>query len=315
MTTISSTSVTCCICGEESEQEIVLSTNQSGAPDLDGRPPEMYRSTMPYWIMTCPHCGVTQQDISKCPDGLLSVIGSAEYINHVTHLPTESELAWRFLTLSYTEEKLERYDYAALRALHAAWTYDDHDFHDHARSARGEAARLIEIANSHEQTIHDEEHMDQLIRADLFRRKESYGDAKQILLTVDKSQLPPSLQQIYDYQYSLIEELDCDCHTTPSPTNTPAPHSSTGNSEETKENPNTKHHTSERPTQLDKANSNDNREKSSSDTGFIIFFGIFGAIIFLFILSGTHPSKMDDVLIISGAIALIGALYATFSKG
>lgn len=36
----------CAVCGKESEQITLASTNTFGSPDLDLRPPEMKRSTM-----------------------------------------------------------------------------------------------------------------------------------------------------------------------------------------------------------------------------------------------------------------------------
>ena len=50
MTTLDERTSTCAICGGRSKQTVVASTNARGSPDLDLRPPEMQRSTMPYWV-------------------------------------------------------------------------------------------------------------------------------------------------------------------------------------------------------------------------------------------------------------------------
>ena len=57
MTQIHEIEEECSVCGENSEQLVLISTNSWGYPDLDLRPPEMQRSTMNVWIQECPHCG------------------------------------------------------------------------------------------------------------------------------------------------------------------------------------------------------------------------------------------------------------------
>lgn len=55
----------CGVCGGISEQTGLQSTNAFGSPDLDLRPPEMERSTMCYWVQTCPQCGYCASDIAE----------------------------------------------------------------------------------------------------------------------------------------------------------------------------------------------------------------------------------------------------------
>ena len=57
MTIIKDIETECSVCGETTEQPVLMSTNSWGYPDLDLRPPEMQRSTMHVWIQECPHCG------------------------------------------------------------------------------------------------------------------------------------------------------------------------------------------------------------------------------------------------------------------
>lgn len=48
--------LTCACCSAVFRAEVLQSTNRRGYSDLDGRPPEMQRSTMHYWLQECPTC-------------------------------------------------------------------------------------------------------------------------------------------------------------------------------------------------------------------------------------------------------------------
>ena len=50
MTTLGTASAACAVCGTVSEYTVIQSTSRFGSPDLDTRPPEMERSTLPYWV-------------------------------------------------------------------------------------------------------------------------------------------------------------------------------------------------------------------------------------------------------------------------
>lgn len=65
MTTLASTSKKCLVCGTVSQFSALQSTNSFGYSDLDFRPAEMKRSTMPYWIQECPCCGYVSSDIVR----------------------------------------------------------------------------------------------------------------------------------------------------------------------------------------------------------------------------------------------------------
>ena len=65
MTMIYDKTKECVICGAQGEFGWILSTNKFGLPDLDLRPPEMYRSTINLWIQRCHGCGFCAPDISE----------------------------------------------------------------------------------------------------------------------------------------------------------------------------------------------------------------------------------------------------------
>ena len=67
MSRIISITKKCVLCDREYEYRELASTNAFGACDLDLRPPEMKRSTMPLWVEECPFCGYISSDVSKLP--------------------------------------------------------------------------------------------------------------------------------------------------------------------------------------------------------------------------------------------------------
>lgn len=80
MTQIGDMDIKCSICGETSNQMVIMSTNSSGAPDLDLRPSEMQRSTMPTWIQECPHCGYVAPYLNMEREVSRDFLESDEYI-------------------------------------------------------------------------------------------------------------------------------------------------------------------------------------------------------------------------------------------
>ena len=112
------------MCGEESTQTILLSTNRFGAPDLDFRPPEMMRSTMCWWVQECPHCGYVAEDLEEKADVTDAWLRSDEYTG-CNGICFCSELAERFYKDYLIKLRSFREKHAFYAALHAAWSCDD----------------------------------------------------------------------------------------------------------------------------------------------------------------------------------------------
>ncbi len=139
MTTFAQASVVCGCCGRAFSHQTLASTNASGSPDLDTRPPEMRRSTMDAWVQRCPSCGYCAQDASKFDDRFRAVVNSSEYRAQLadTRLP---ELAGTFVCMGMLADASARPDDAGWTYLHAAWVLDDARKDDLAREWRGKAA-------------------------------------------------------------------------------------------------------------------------------------------------------------------------------
>ncbi|MBO6039747.1 MAG: hypothetical protein J6P58_00920, partial [Oscillospiraceae bacterium] len=56
---------TCSVCGAESSHQNITGAVSIRRPDLDFRPAEMVRSTMTFWIRTCPKCGLAAPDLEE----------------------------------------------------------------------------------------------------------------------------------------------------------------------------------------------------------------------------------------------------------
>ena len=118
----------CAVCGKESGQVIIISTNEMFSRDLDHRPGEMLRSTMRHWVHECPNCGYVSSNLEDTPEkfefltpGLLE---SAEY-RTCDGLEFTSKLAEQFYRLSMIEGDLAHYVQAINAILEAAWACDD----------------------------------------------------------------------------------------------------------------------------------------------------------------------------------------------
>lgn len=90
------------------------------APDLDGRPGEPTRSTLPQWIATCRRCGASGPDLSQLPDGAGDVVRSEAYRALRTPGPQMPALRWACIC-----EALGSRAASAEAVLQAAWALDD----------------------------------------------------------------------------------------------------------------------------------------------------------------------------------------------
>ena len=57
----------CPICGTVSTHKVYICAFTHGAPDLDYRPPQTLRRTMPFWVKECPECGFAAENFSEKP--------------------------------------------------------------------------------------------------------------------------------------------------------------------------------------------------------------------------------------------------------
>ena len=173
MTTIAKQTTRCFVCGTENEFCVVVSTNSFGPTDLDTRPPEMKRSTMNYWVQTCPSCGYSATDVSDDTTVARTFLETESYQTY-DGIPFLSELAKEFYRHYLIQAADHRKEDAFFALLHAAWACDDKDDETCAVQMRNKA---ISIANDL-LVSGNLENKDTLrvMRADLLRRATRFDE-------------------------------------------------------------------------------------------------------------------------------------------
>lgn len=142
MTTFRNRQVTCAICDSVSEQRALQSCCTFEQPDLDGRPAEMARSTMNFWVQTCPECGFCAEHLAQAHPSARDVVRSETYRARLHH-PETPALLNHFLCLALLSDAEGNMRNAAECRLHAAWVADDAGLEELARRCRSESADLL----------------------------------------------------------------------------------------------------------------------------------------------------------------------------
>ncbi len=171
MTTRKRNSTTCAICGAQNEVLSIASTSAFGSPDLDLRPPETQRSTMPDWIDECTHCGYVAADLGEASTTARRLVLSADY-SDCGDFDTAPPLSRRFIQAAKLADTSHD---KALNSLFAAWACDDAQQPDHAAAARRLAATHLRQALP--ELDLESRWAEQLRLIDILRRCEAYDAA------------------------------------------------------------------------------------------------------------------------------------------
>ena len=160
MTTLMPVEKACPLCGHVDEQMEIGSTSTFGAPDLDLRPAEVMRSSLPFWIVRCSQCGYVRQpdDSEPIPDKPTAeqLVNSPEYRDQLES-DVFPDLANDFLCFAQIVGSANAPATAGWSALHAAWACDDEGKQRAAGTCRSRAFDLFEAALAAGDKIVDEE--------------------------------------------------------------------------------------------------------------------------------------------------------------
>ncbi len=196
----------CAVCGAWNTYVDVLSTNTFGSPDLDLRPAEMARGTMPSWIQACPKCGYVSKRVSDKTYIKKEWLQSEKYLT-CDGIPFVSDLAkqfYRYYLLNSSKAELQN---AFFAILHAAWACDDAKDDESAKHCREIAIVLGRLLI--------EENCDgvdnvKLICADLMRRA---GRFDELISTYASVRFEEDLQnQILKFQIEKAKVKDVSCY-------------------------------------------------------------------------------------------------------
>lgn len=220
MTTLQPQAWECTLCGAESNQVEIRSTNELQPPDLDLRPGEMYRSTMSYWVHRCPRCGyvadadskVEAADLPESAGELVALVHSEEYRAQLrdSEFP---ETAQDLLCRASLVERLGRPTGAGWHALQAAWACDDERSEGAARRCRERVLELWIRAEEDGTQIVDDGFADtQLLFADVLRRAGRFEEARQRCHRGLSGRPEDPLRSLLEYEIELISREDTEAH-------------------------------------------------------------------------------------------------------
>lgn len=101
-----------------------MSSNSQGSPDLDQRPPGMFRSTVEDWLQECPYCGYVAPSIDKGDAKARSFVETVEFRAACLD-PFGDAASRRFLVRAAQDAYYGDRRSAFLNTLCAAWVADD----------------------------------------------------------------------------------------------------------------------------------------------------------------------------------------------
>ena len=199
----------CALCGGESSQMVLFSTNCFGSPDLDMRPAPMQRNTMDCWGEMCPHCGYVAHSISSAPTMPLDFFATEEYQN-TDGIRFSSSLAKKFYRHHLIFKAEGNLFSAYLHLLYAAWACDDgfdYEDWDNAKLCRLKMIALFDSLPEEKRNDINE----QVRFADVLRRAGRFN--KVIELYTKFNSDDKLLNKIIAFQLKLAREGDTSCYT------------------------------------------------------------------------------------------------------
>lgn len=212
MTTKYAEKTTCAVCGNEAMYDYLGSTNSMGSSDLDGRPSEMARSTMAFWIHICRKCLYIAPKISNEVKGAKEVVESDDYKAQL-NLDGYPKLANLFLCQAMILRPAGLLGDSGMACLHAAWVCDDQELSDKAIECRKTASADIRQAELIGRRF-TKEGFEEVILVDILRRSEQFEDAGILCIEALTGEGKDELVlKLLAFQQGLIEKKDTGCYT------------------------------------------------------------------------------------------------------
>jgi hypothetical protein len=146
MTDYSARTHRCYCCGKNSEHSVLVSSNSFGSPDLDQRPPEMFRSTIQSWLQECPDCGYVAPNIEKGDASACTFLDTSEFRAAALEPALDPDVR-RFLVRAAYDAYVEDRRSAFQHTLAAAWVADDRKQTAEASELRLRAAKYLAGGN------------------------------------------------------------------------------------------------------------------------------------------------------------------------
>ena len=213
MTTILKVETECALCGQISLQTVVADTERLGMPDLDTRPPESLRSTLPFWVKRCRHCGYCARDIDREYPLADQMTRRADY-QALLRKRTYPESARSFLAWAMIQEANAEYLGAGWSALHAAWFCDDAGKAAAAVHCRQQALLHFERARRGGKTLpgFEDPGAEEILLADLYRRIGQFEHAVAVCRQGLDKHPSQVVARTLEHEIILSIGTDRDCH-------------------------------------------------------------------------------------------------------
>ncbi|MBQ3398456.1 MAG: hypothetical protein IJG51_06180 [Synergistaceae bacterium] len=215
-TTMSARKYKCSVCGAEDEYRVITSTNAFGPADLDLRPPEMQRSTMPLWVQECSECGYTASEISDACGVNPDFLKSEGYIS-CEGMKFKSKLAAKFYRQYMIARECGKTREALFAVLHSAWSCDDEKDSANAKLCREKAASLAGELIAGGSLIGSQRENIMLMRADILRRaghfEEVISQYSDVKFVGGGRNNPEVMNAIVKFQVEKALKEDAGCYT------------------------------------------------------------------------------------------------------
>jgi hypothetical protein len=191
----------CCCCGKTSEHTELMSSNSFGSPDLDQRPPGMFRSTVGDWLQECPYCGYVAPSIDKGDARARSFVETLEF-RAASLDPLGDPASRRFLVRAAQDAYYGDRRSAFLNTLCAAWVADD------TKGQLSEAATLRLRAAAHLEGQPIKSIDTRLLLLDVLRRAAQWQAAETLAREMAVENLGHPFAEIVAFHRGKIEAKD-----------------------------------------------------------------------------------------------------------
>ncbi|MCK8786277.1 hypothetical protein M0638_18020 [Roseomonas sp. NAR14] len=193
------------MCGTQSRQPPFRPLQSEQPPDLDLRPGEPVRSTMPRWLQQCPSCGYAAPDIGRAHPAAAQAVAAAPFRALLVET-SHPLLARRFLAWAHVLEETGALHAAAEATLQAAWVADDLGRDDLSQHWRQDAVALWRGGPRLD--------AEQTVRViDALRRAGAFEDADSTAEALGRTDPPEEVMQVVTLERRLIADHDAGRHT------------------------------------------------------------------------------------------------------
>jgi len=184
------------------------STNCFGPSDLDTRPAEMERSTMPYWVQRCPSCGYCVENVeAKASEAARRLVESKGYKEILTD-ERFPELSNQFHCHALIGLRKRNHKAAFWSYLHAAWACDDELNTEGSKLFRGKAIEVLGSGGTKRLRVSEDSNVQDTMRVDLYRRIGQFESAERLAASIMENDLEDILKSILGYERWLIARGD-----------------------------------------------------------------------------------------------------------